>query len=46
MSYTKDNRTRLTEVAETLRVGHDDLNVTRRYTQPGAADLQRVADRI
>jgi len=34
----------LTEVAEIL--GHEDLNVTRRYTQPSAADLQRAVDRI
>ena len=39
-----DAGAQLTEVAEIL--GHDDLNVTRRYTQPGAADLQRAADRI
>jgi site-specific recombinase XerC len=39
-----DAGAQLTEVAEIL--GHDDLNVTRRYTQPGPADLQRAADRI
>jgi integrase/recombinase XerD len=39
-----DAGAQLTEVAEIL--GHEDLNVTRRYTQPSAADLQRAADRI
>ena len=39
-----DAGAQLTEVAEIL--GHDDVNVTRRYTQPGAADLQRASDRI
>jgi site-specific recombinase XerD len=33
----------LTEVAEIL--GHEDLDITRRYTQPSVADLQRVVDR-
>jgi integrase/recombinase XerD len=39
-----DAGAQLTEVAEIL--GHEDLNVTRRYTQPSKADLQRAADRI
>jgi site-specific recombinase XerD len=39
-----DAGAQLTEVAEIL--GHEDLNVTRRYTQPSATDLQRAADRI
>lgn len=39
-----DAGAQLTEVAEIL--SHEDLNVTRRYTQPSAADLQRAADRI
>jgi integrase/recombinase XerC len=39
-----DAGAQLTEVAEIL--GHEDLNVTRRYTQPSAVDLQRAADRI
>jgi integrase/recombinase XerC len=39
-----DAGAQLTEVAEIL--GHEDLNVTRRYTQPSAVDLQRAANRI
>jgi site-specific recombinase XerC len=39
-----DAGAQLTEVADIL--GHEDLNVTRRYTQPSAADLQKAADRI
>ncbi len=39
-----DAGAQLTEVAEIL--GHEDLNVTRRYTQPSTADLQRAANRI
>lgn len=39
-----DAGAQLTEVAEIL--GHDDVNVTRRYTQPGAADLQRASNRV
>lgn len=39
-----DAGAQLTEVAEIL--GHEDLNITRRYTQPSAADLQRAANRI
>ncbi|CAG0990391.1 partial Tyrosine recombinase XerC, partial [Anaerolineae bacterium] len=35
-----DAGAQLTEVAEIL--GHEDLNVTRRYTQPSKADLQRA----
>lgn len=38
-----DAGAQLTEVAEIL--GHEDLNITRRYTQPSAADLQRAVDR-
>jgi site-specific recombinase XerD len=33
----------LIEVAVIL--DHEDLNMTRRYTQPGEADLQRAMDR-
>lgn len=39
-----DTGAQLTEVAAIL--GHEDLNMTRRYTQPSATDLQRAADRI
>lgn len=39
-----DAGAQLTEVAQIL--GHEDLNITRRYTQPSADDLQRAADRI
>ncbi len=38
-----DAGAQLTEVAAIL--GHEDLNMTRRYTQPGEADLQRAVDR-
>lgn len=38
-----DAGAQLTEVAEIL--GHEDLNITRRYTQPSGADLQRAVDR-
>ncbi len=38
-----DAGAQLTEVAAIL--GHEDLNMTRRYTQPGAADLQRAVNR-
>lgn len=38
-----DAGAQLTEVAEIL--GHEDLNITRRYTQPGAEDLHRAMDR-
>ena len=38
-----DAGAQLTEVAEIL--GHEDLNITRRYTQPSATDLQRAVDR-
>ncbi len=38
-----DAGAQLTEVAAIL--GHEDLNMTRRYTQPSAADLQRAVDR-
>lgn len=39
-----DAGAQLTEVAAIL--GHEDLNMTRRYTQPGEADLQRAMNRI
>ena len=39
-----DAGAQLTEVAEIL--GHEDLNVTRRYTQPSSTDLQRAVNRI
>ncbi len=39
-----DAGAQLTEVAAIL--GHENLNTTRRYVQPGAVDLQRAADRI
>jgi site-specific recombinase XerD len=38
-----DAGAQLTEVAEIL--GHEDLNITRRYTQPGEEDLHRAMDR-
>jgi integrase/recombinase XerC len=38
-----DAGAQLTEVAAIL--GHEDLNMTRRYTQPGEADLQRAVNR-
>jgi site-specific recombinase XerD len=38
-----DAGAQLTEVAAIL--GHEDLNMTRRYTTPGEADLQRAVDR-
>ncbi len=38
-----DAGAQLTEVATIL--GHEDLNMTRRYTQPSTADLQRAVDR-
>lgn len=38
-----DAGAQLTEVAAIL--GHEDLNMTRRYTQPSEADLQRAVDR-
>ena len=39
-----DAGAQLTEIAAIL--GHEDLNMTRRYTQPSEADLQRAVDRI
>lgn len=39
-----DAGAQLTEVAAIL--GHEDLNMTRRYTQPGEEDLHRAAGRI
>ena len=39
-----DAGAQLTEVAAIL--GHEDLNMTRRYTQPSALDLQRAMDRV
>ena len=38
-----DAGAQLTEVAEIL--GHEDLNITRRYTQPSKEDLHRAMDR-
>lgn len=38
-----DAGAQLTEVAAIL--GHEDLNMTRRYTEPSEADLQRAVDR-
>ncbi len=38
-----DAGAQLTEVAAIL--GHTDLNMTRRYTQPGAEDLHRAVGR-
>ncbi len=39
-----DAGAQLTEVGAIL--GHEDLNTTRRYTQPGAEDLHRAVGRI
>lgn len=39
-----DAGAQLTEVAAIL--GHEDLNMTRRYTQPSDADLQRAMNRL
>jgi len=39
-----DSGAQLTEVAAIL--GHEDLNMTRRYTQPSETDLQRAMNRL